>query len=450
MKFIKIIFIIFLSYFFINTSYAYDENIVPVANPSGYGYGYNNVFEGKGAFEREFSFENGEKVKGYSLDFNEPVNMNSDNFFAVIPYKDTGYTSIKQIGFLARSFDNLGEPLKDPKSESVARQVAVWSLGGSFELIKLRELNYPIMKRAEELIILSKGKEYNNLGIVYNVSADITDKKSVTIKFKNNYQPISNLAVTITKNNQDKSVLKSNTLGEISFDLDQNYKENNINFGFSANIPAGSVLFGNNGGMVITTNETLINVSDNFSFKIADNNKKIIKKNIPIKKIIKSYEAIEVKDKDIKSIIESGNFKIVDSSSSSTFEKKHIVDSINYFVGSNIPIENIDKNSKILIIGENKEDTVNVKDYLIIEKFTYVYFYLGNYENIYKVINDSFIIEGSDITDDPSNTVIVFDEDTIESGSDKERSNPVMLLLGVLLLIISIIASFIRIRSSKK
>jgi len=449
MKTIKFILIIFLSYFIINTSYAYDENIVPVANPSGYGYGYNNVFEGKGAFEREFSFENGEKVRGYSLDFNESINMNSDNFFAVVPYKDTGYTNIKQIGFLARNFNNLGEPLSDPKSESVARQIAVWSLGGSFELIKLRDLNFPIMKRAEELINLSKGKEYNSLGIVYNVSADITDKKSVTIKIKNNNQPINNLAVTITNNNQDKSVLKSSTLGEISFDLDQNYKENNVNFGFSANIPAGSVLFGNNGGMVITTNEILINISDNFSFKIANDNT-IIKKNIPIKKIVKSFEAIEVKDKDIKNIIENGDFKIVDSSSSSTFEKKHIVDSINYFVGSNLPIENIDKNSKILIIGENKEDTVNVKDYLILEKFTSVYFYIGNYENIYKKINDSFIIEGSDIVDDPSNTVIIFDEDIVESDSGKESSNPILLLLGVLLLIISIIASFIRVRSSKK
>jgi len=449
MKTIKFILIIFLSYFIINTSYAYDENIVPVANPSGYGYGYNNVFEGKGAFEREFSFENGEKVRGYSLDFNESINMNSDNFFAVVPYKDTGYTNIKQIGFLARNFNNLGEPLSDPKSESVARQIAVWSLGGSFELIKLRDLNFPIMKRAEELINLSKGKEYNSLGIVYNVSADITDKKSVTIKIKNNNQPINNLAVTITNNNQDKSVLKSSTLGEISFDLDQNYKENNVNFGFSANIPAGSVLFGNNGGMVITTNEILINISDNFSLKIANDNT-IIKKNIPIKKIVKSFEAIEVKDKDIKNIIENGDFKIVDSSSSSTFEKKHIVDSINYFVGSNLPIENIDKNSKILIIGENKEDTVNVKDYLILEKFTSVYFYIGNYENIYKKINDSFIIEGSDIVDDPSNTVIIFDEDIVESDSGKESSNPILLLLGVLLLIISIIASFIRVRSSKK
>jgi len=375
--------------------------------------------------------------------------MNSDNFFAVVPYKDTGYTNIKQIGFLARNFNNLGEPLSDPKSESVARQIAVWSLGGSFELIKLRDLNFPIMKRAEELINLSKGKEYNSLGIVYNVSADITDKKSVTIKIKNNNQPINNLAVTITNNNQDKSVLKSSTLGEISFDLDQNYKENNVNFGFSANIPAGSVLFGNNGGMVITTNEILINISDNFSFKIANDNT-IIKKNIPIKKIVKSFEAIEVKDKDIKNIIENGDFKIVDSSSSSTFEKKHIVDSINYFVGSNLPIENIDKNSKILIIGENKEDTVNVKDYLILEKFTSVYFYIGNYENIYKKINDSFIIEGSDIVDDPSNTVIIFDEDIVESDSGKESSNPILLLLGVLLLIISIIASFIRVRSSKK
>jgi len=54
MKTIKFILIIFLSYFIINTSYAYDENIVPVANPSGYGYGYNNVLRVKEHLRESF------------------------------------------------------------------------------------------------------------------------------------------------------------------------------------------------------------------------------------------------------------------------------------------------------------------------------------------------------------------------------------------------------------
>jgi len=448
MKFYKYVVIVILANLLVNTSYAYNESIIPVANPSGYGYGYNNVFEGKGAFEREFVFEYGEKVKGYSLSFNEPVNMNSDNYFAVTPYKDIEYSSIKQIGFLARNFNNLGVALVDIKSESVARQIAIWSLGGSFELIKLKDLNFPIMKRAEELINLSRGKEYNNLGSTYNVTADIKNNKSVYIKIKYNNQPINNLDVSIIRNNKDTYTNKTNALGELIIDLDPNFKENDISYSFSALIPGGSVLIGSNGGTIITTNENSIKVSGSMSFK-SENNSKIIK-NSPIKKSIERLNAIEVNEKDIISYIENGDFKIVDTSDSKSFEKRHIVDSINYFIGSNLPIEYIEKNSKILIIGKNKEDIINVKDYLILEKFTSVHFYIGNYDNIFDGIKDSLIINDSSLTDDPSNSVIVFDDNIIESSNDNERSNPILLLLGILLLIVSIVASFIRVRTSKK
>jgi len=266
MKFYKYVVIVILANLLVNTSYAYNESIIPVANPSGYGYGYNNVFEGKGAFEREFVFEYGEKVKGYSLSFNEPVNMNSDNYFAVTPYKDIEYSSIKQIGFLARNFNNLGVALVDIKSESVARQIAIWSLGGSFELIKLKDLNFPIMKRAEELINLSRGKEYNNLGSTYNVTADIKNNKSVYIKIKYNNQPINNLDVSIIRNNKDTYTNKTNALGELIIDLDPNFKENDISYSFSALIPGGSVLIGSNGGTIITTNENSIKVSGSMFF----------------------------------------------------------------------------------------------------------------------------------------------------------------------------------------
>lgn len=449
MKILKFLVVIILANLLVNTSYAYNESIIPVANPSGYGYGYNNVFEGKGAFEREFVFEYGEKVKGYSLSFNEPVNMNSDNYFAVTPYKDIEYSSIKQIGFLARNFNNIGESLVDLKSESVARQIAIWSLSGSFELFKLKELNFPIMKRAEELINLSRGKEFNNLGSTYNVTADIKNNKSVYIKIKYNNQPINNLDVSILRNNKETNVYKTNADGDIIIDLDPNFKENDISYSFSALIPGGSVLIGSNGGSIITTNENSIKVSGSMSFK-SENNSKIIKKNSPIKKSIERLNAIEVSEKDIISYVENGNFKIVDTSDSKSFEKKHIVDSVNYFIGSNLPIEHIEKNSKILIIGNNKEDISNVKDYLILEKFTLVHYYIGNYDNIFDGIKESLIINDSSLTDDPSNAVIVFDDNIIESSNEKERSNPILLLLGILLLILSIIASLIRVRTSKK
>lgn len=439
-KFLLSIIIFYI--FFSSKSFAYNENIKPIAVPSGYGFGYNNVYQGKGAFEREFTFDGNGKVIGYSLDFNESINMDSENYFATSSFESVEQENIYQIGYLVKNFNNVGNMMSDKKSESVARQIAIWSIGGSFVLENLTNLNYPIMKRAEELITFSKGKEYRGSDHKFSIIAK-TNNENLEIVIKNSDKPFSEREISLLINNKN-SIVRTDNDGKIIFSLDNLKEKNNIEYSFNYNVPSGTILIANNGGSIITINDSVANISGSLSI-----DKKVVKKvknkisNIP--KIIDKT----IKKDDIINYIEGGKYYIIDTSSSKTFEKRHILDSINYYVGSKIPLSNIDKNSNILIIGENVEDILNVRDELKLNKYNNTYYYTENYDYIFDNIDIKKIIYDNKIADDPSNTVLIFDNEILEK-SDNNKSSPLLLILGILLLILSITAALIRVKHAKK
>lgn len=435
-------------YLLLNTAFA--ETSIPVALPSGYGNGYNNVYNGKGAFEREFIFLDGSKVMAFSLVFNESIDMGKDNMFALSPYDVITDINIKKIGFIAKNINTLGKPMPDSNSESVARQLAIWSLSNSIELNKFADLNYPIMKRAEEIITLSGGREYNSEGTI--ISAEVTvDKKKKLIKivYKDKGVILKNqeIIINIISNNYQKLNLVTDSNGMVNL----KYNTDNIEFEsiLPIKVPSGALLIPNNGGSVITFTESYIKNIISFELNDLMNNKKIatiIKKPPKIDKDIISIKKIN--DLETIKAITSEEFKVLDVSDSLEFERRHIIDSINYQIGNIIDVK---PESKLLVIGSDKEKIKEVSDYLLLKKYPEIYIYEGDYNTIFEKIEEKYFITNIINEGDPSNEIILFKNEILEPspGSDDEN-NPILFLLGIVLLLISIFAAYVRLKTSKK
>ena len=109
--------------------------------------------------------------------------------------------------------------------------------------------------------------------------------------------------------------------------------------------------------------------------------------------------------------------------------------------------------SKILIIGDEKDSITEISEYLLLNKYKDVTVYKGNYDDLYKVLDKSsyFLNDATDNLSDPSNDILSFEDEKLESKKTAtEESNISFFFIGMLLILLSIAAAFLRIRSSKK
>ena len=432
------------------------ESLTVQASPDSYGNGYNNVYNDKGAFERTFLFDGLSKSRAFSLDINRSVSMDPNTSYAVTGYDKTSVNNIKKIGYLANNFNSLGNPMDDAKSEAVARQLSIWVLSGGVEIAKIGEKNFPIMKRVEELLNLSKGSEYQFPGLSLNISAKEISKSNniLELLITNNGKALQNGEILIKINNKETQ-LKIDSNGVARGEVVLQSGNNIIYFKLNYELPPGVALLPPDGGPVITIDKVKGVIDGSIIVTGEGKNVSKIDKIVttpkkPAKVVIKSKELSSMQ---VASAIKSKNYKIIDTISSDKFEARHIFDSVNLQLAEELDKLGLQLNNEILIIGDNSEDIINIADYLILNNFTDVTIYKGSYEDLYKVLDKSsyFVNDNVDNLLDPTNDILSFEDEKLESKkTTKSESNVSLFFIGLLLILLSIAAAFLRVRSSKK
>ena len=439
----------------ISISTAYGETVTVQAIPDSYGNGYNNVYGEKGAFERVFLFDGLSRARVYSLELNRSVSMDPNESYAVTGYDKTSINNIKKIGYLANNFNNLGNAMSDAKSEAAARQLSIWSLSGGIEIAKIGEKNFPIMKRVEEIITLSKGNEYDFAGLSITLSAkDISKSDNILELYITNNGKALNGGDILIKFNNKENVININNSGIARTELALKNGNNIIDFKLNYELPAGAVLLPAVGGYVITIDRVkgVIDgsiVINSEGEKVSKVDKIITKPKKPVEIVNKSKE---ISSLQIASTINSNNYKIIDTVSSDKFEKRHIFDSINLQLAEELGNLGLLVDNKILIIGDEKDIIKEISEYLLLNKYKDVTVYKGDYEDLYKVLDKSsyFLNDSTNNLSDPSNDILSFEDEKLESKKTAtEESNLSFFFIGMLLILLSIAAAFLRIRSSK-
>lgn len=435
---------------------AYGETVTVQAVPDSYGDGYNNVYGEKGAFERVFLFDGLNRARAYSLDINKSVSMDPNQTYGVTGYDKTFINNIKKIGYLANNFNNLGMAMSDVKSEAVARQLSIWSLSGGIEVSKIGEKNFPIMKRVEEIIALSKGNEYDFPGLSISLSAKDINKSDniLELYITNNGKALDGGNISLNFNNQE-SIVKISNLGIAKTEFALKNGNNTIDFKLNYELPAGAVLLPAVGGFVITVDRVkgVIDgsiVVNSEGKKLSTIDKIVTKPRKPAEKIYKSKAITSLQ---IASTINSNNYKIIDTVSSDKFEKRHIFDSINLQLAEELGSLGLLIDTKILIIGDEKERITEISEYLLLNKFKDVTLYKGDYDDLYKVLDKSsyYLNNSKNTLSDPSNDILSFEEEKLEiKKTATEESNLTLFFIGLILILLSITAAFLRIKSSQK
>jgi hypothetical protein len=250
-----------------STSPASATELTTTGSPTGYGFGYKNVLNGKDAFQRLFIVGRSQ-IPVYSTSFKSSVPNDPSMKFQAVSRSRSGLTNIAQAADIAARSASIRVPLEDRNSEAVAVQLAIWKILENTDISPVGTINVPILQRAEELVENASPSNSPERASAVSVRLSvekIDDGYRASVVLSSSGKPLPREYVMVKAGSRSLRVM-TNDGGVAIAKLPKFNRTTTVTGSFTWSLPAGTVMIPPSGAAVITASAA--NVSSSASEKI--------------------------------------------------------------------------------------------------------------------------------------------------------------------------------------